>query len=154
MSTGKKYVLNVAWGEQAEILFEEHGFEHTWNNAENLGVSVNTYIFNTQQEAEAFTLGIEQTIGWNGYAYHIIGEVNVTEKAELPSQPKGLSYPQYLFSCLLRGYDAEFTRLEYDRQYDAIPKMYAEFEQSEYNDELTGLYECIIRFLRKKYNID
>jgi hypothetical protein len=153
-----KYILNVVWGEDAENLCDKNEFEYVWNNAESLGVSIKTYSFDSQQELNAFMLAMEETVGWHGYVREEIAPIGTTVKEELkapPVQPiKGLSYGEYLLSCLWKMFDKKFMNMEYDNQYRLIPELYAEFEQSEYNDQLTGQYECIIRFLRNKYKID
>jgi hypothetical protein len=62
-----------------------------------------------------------------------------------------MTYEQYLFSQLLALYSPEFAALPYDWQYNDTPILYAEFEQSPFNIDNIGLYECIINYLQKKY---
>ena len=62
-----------------------------------------------------------------------------------------LNYSQYLFSCLLKIYDKEFSELEYDLQFDQLPTLYGEYESSKFDDPLKGEYECILAYLKDKY---
>jgi hypothetical protein len=62
-----------------------------------------------------------------------------------------MDYSQYLFSCLLKLFDSEFEQMEYDIQYDVAISEYEEFENSSYNDENRGEYECIVEYLTDKY---
>ena len=62
-----------------------------------------------------------------------------------------MTYEQYLFSQLLALYSPEFAALPYDWQYTDTPTLYAEFEQSPFNVDNIGLYECIINYLQNKY---
>ena len=36
----------------------------------------------------------------------------------------------YLFSCLLKEFDKDFSEQQYDWQYDVLPSLYNEFETS------------------------
>jgi hypothetical protein len=62
-----------------------------------------------------------------------------------------LNYSQYLFSCLLKIYDKEFSELEYDLQFEQLPTLYGEYESSKFDDPLKGEYECILAYLKDKY---
>ena len=62
-----------------------------------------------------------------------------------------MKYDQYLFSQLLAIYSPDFAALPYDIQYKETPILYADFEQSAFNVDNTGLYECIINYLENKY---
>jgi hypothetical protein len=62
-----------------------------------------------------------------------------------------INYSQYLFSCLLKIYDKEFSELEYDRQFEQLPTLYGEFQSSNFDDPLKGEYDCILAYLKDKY---
>jgi hypothetical protein len=62
-----------------------------------------------------------------------------------------MTYEQYLFSQLLALYDINFAGEPYDYQFADVLVMYAEFEQSPFNIDNIGLYECIINYLQNKY---
>lgn len=62
-----------------------------------------------------------------------------------------MTYEQYLFSQLLALYNVNFSGEPYDMQYENALTMYAEFEQSPFNADTTGIYQCITNFLQYKY---
>jgi hypothetical protein len=62
-----------------------------------------------------------------------------------------MTYEQYLFSQLLALYDFDFAELPYDYQFADALVMYKDFEQSPFNVDNIGLYECIINYLQNKY---
>lgn len=62
-----------------------------------------------------------------------------------------MTYEQYLFSKLLALYDLNFAEQPYDHQFEDALTMYAEFEQSSYNEENKNLYQCIVSYLKDKY---
>jgi hypothetical protein len=63
-----------------------------------------------------------------------------------------MDYDLYLFSCLIKFYDAEFDEESYDFQYDILPTLYEDFENSKYNVDTKGAYECITEYLKDKYS--
>lgn len=64
-----------------------------------------------------------------------------------------MNYQQYLFSCLLKLYDKEFEQLEYDKQWDEISWRYLNFLGSEFDISTKSEYDCIIDYLKDKYEI-
>ena len=64
-----------------------------------------------------------------------------------------MTYENYLFSQLLALFDFDFAEQPYDLQFADALTMYAEFEQSPFNVENIGIYECITNFLRDKYGL-
>ena len=62
-----------------------------------------------------------------------------------------MNYNLYLFSNLVKFYDNEFANACYDEQWDNLPEMYEEFENSKFNDPNESEYDCIIEFLKDKY---
>lgn len=62
-----------------------------------------------------------------------------------------MTYEEYLFAQLLALYSLDFANLEYDYQYPEAILMYKEFEQSPFNVDNIGLYECIINYLQNKH---
>lgn len=62
-----------------------------------------------------------------------------------------MSYNEYLFCCLLKLYDKTFNELEYDLQYKLGIKQYKHFENSEFNILIKSEYDCIIDYLKNKY---
>lgn len=62
-----------------------------------------------------------------------------------------INYSMYLFSCLLKIYDKEFSELEYDLQFEQLPVLYGEFQSSNFDEPLKGEYECILAYLKDKY---
>ncbi len=62
-----------------------------------------------------------------------------------------MTYEEYLFAQLLALYSPDFANLEYDYQYPEAILMYKEFEQSSFNVDNIGLYECIINYLQNKH---
>lgn len=63
-----------------------------------------------------------------------------------------MNYNEYLFSCLLKIFHKEFNELEYDLQFEAIPLLYREFTNSQFDLAFTNEYECMINYLKDKYN--
>ena len=63
-----------------------------------------------------------------------------------------MNYNEYLFSCLLKIYDKQFAELEYDLQFEEVPLRYSEFTKSQFNIASTGEYECMIEYLKHRYN--
>lgn len=64
-----------------------------------------------------------------------------------------MNYNEYLFSCLLKIYDKEFEQMEYDLQFNEAKLKYVEFENSTFNVDTKGEYECIIDYLDDKYEM-
>lgn len=62
-----------------------------------------------------------------------------------------MNYEQYLFSQLLALFDFDFAELPYDLQFAEALEKYEIFENSEYNNSNTGLYDCIVNYLKDKY---
>jgi len=62
-----------------------------------------------------------------------------------------MNYNLYLFSCLVKLYDKEFNELEYDIQFNKLPTMYADFENSDFNNANKSEYDCIIDYLQNKH---
>lgn len=62
-----------------------------------------------------------------------------------------MDYDMYLFSCLLKLFDKDFDKQVYDQQYHLLSEKYTEFEQSIFNDVNKSTYECIINFLKNKF---
>jgi len=62
-----------------------------------------------------------------------------------------MTYEKYLFAQLLALYSPDFANLEYDYQYPEAILMYKEFEQSPFNIDNLGFYECIINYLQNKH---
>jgi hypothetical protein len=63
-----------------------------------------------------------------------------------------MQYEVYLFSNLLKLFDFDFDELSYDYQYDEAFVKYEEFDNSEFNVGEKPLYECMVNYLRHKYN--
>ena len=62
-----------------------------------------------------------------------------------------MDYDMYLFSNLIKLFDEEFEQLPYDEQYDKLPTLYAEYDNSKFNVDTKGAYECMINYLEEKY---
>jgi hypothetical protein len=62
-----------------------------------------------------------------------------------------MTYENYLFSQLLALFDFDFAEQPYDYQFADALVMYSEFEQSPFNVGDLPLYECIVNYLRNKY---
>lgn len=62
-----------------------------------------------------------------------------------------LSYEQYLLSNLLKLYDSRFNSQPYDVQFDSIPAIYKHFENSPFNVGTKGVYECMIDYLKFRF---
>lgn len=62
-----------------------------------------------------------------------------------------MNYEQYLFSQLLALFDFEFAELPYDLQYAEAFEKYEIFVNSGYDNSNTSLYECIVNYLKNKY---
>ena len=62
-----------------------------------------------------------------------------------------MDYDMYLFSNLIKHYDTEFEQLPYDEQYDDLPTLYADYDNSKFNVDTKGAYECMINYLQEKY---
>jgi hypothetical protein len=61
-----------------------------------------------------------------------------------------MDYDMYLFSCLLKDFDKHFADQPYDWQYDVLPELYKEFEDSKFNLEWRSAYDCMIDYLNYK----
>ena len=62
-----------------------------------------------------------------------------------------MNYSLYLFSNLIKLFDSNFEKLEYDLQFSELPERYKAFEDSSFNDEKKGEYDCIIAYLKDEY---
>jgi hypothetical protein len=62
-----------------------------------------------------------------------------------------MDYDMYLFSNLIKLFDSEFEQLPYDEQYDNLPTLYADYDNSKFNVDTKGAYECMINYLQEKY---
>ena len=62
-----------------------------------------------------------------------------------------MDYDVYLFSNLIKLFDSEFEELPYDEQYDNLPTLYEDFENSKFNVDTKSAYDCMINYLEEKY---
>jgi len=62
-----------------------------------------------------------------------------------------MNYDVYLFSNLIKLFDSEFEELPYDEQYDDLPTLYEDFENSKFNVDTKSAYDCMIEYLKEKY---
>jgi hypothetical protein len=62
-----------------------------------------------------------------------------------------MNYDIYLFSNLIKLFDTEFEELPYDEQYDNLPTLYEDFENSKFNVDTKSAYDCMIEYLKEKY---
>lgn len=62
-----------------------------------------------------------------------------------------MDYNLYLFSNLVKLYNADFNNLEYDLQFEQLSSMYDDFLNSSFNDSKFGEYDCIVKYLIYKY---
>jgi len=62
-----------------------------------------------------------------------------------------MDYDMYLFSNLIKLFNAEFEELPYDEQWDTLPSLYEEYDNSKFNVDTKGAYECMINYLEEKY---
>ncbi len=62
-----------------------------------------------------------------------------------------MNYEQYLFSQLLALFDFDFAELPYDLQYAEALEKYEIFVNSGYDNSNTSLYDCIVKYLKNKY---
>ena len=60
----------------------------------------------------------------------------------------------FLFYNLYCIYDKEFKEQTYHWQYEAIIIEYERFRNSKYDDVDDALYDCIIRYLKHKFNLE
>ncbi len=60
-------------------------------------------------------------------------------------------YSLYLFSCLIKLYDKEIEKLEYDLQFEKIIYLYSDFQSTSFNNINKSLYDCIINYLEDEY---
>jgi hypothetical protein len=65
-----------------------------------------------------------------------------------------MNYDVYLFSNLIKFYDKGFEELPYDEQYDILPTLFDNFENSSFNVNTRSAYDCIIDYLNDKYSIN
>jgi len=63
-----------------------------------------------------------------------------------------MNYDLYLFSNLLKFYDAQFEAKPYDEQYDLLPSLIVDFENSEFSRNDINLYDCMDNYLKNKYS--
>jgi len=63
-----------------------------------------------------------------------------------------MDYDLYLFSCLIKFYDADFEEEPYDFQYDVLPTLYEDFENSRFNVDTKSAYDCMTEYLKDKYS--
>ena len=59
-----------------------------------------------------------------------------------------MDYDIYLFSNLIKYYNTEFEELPYDEQYDTLPNLYKEFEDSPFNVDTKSAYDCMIEYFK------
>ena len=62
-----------------------------------------------------------------------------------------MDYDVYLFSNLIKLFDKEFEELPYDEQYDDLPTLYADFENSKFNVDTKSAYDCMVEYFQDKY---
>lgn len=62
-----------------------------------------------------------------------------------------MDYDLYLFSNLIKLFDSEFEELPYDEQYDKLPTLYEDFENSKFNVDTKSAYDCMIEYFNEKY---
>ena len=62
-----------------------------------------------------------------------------------------MDYDMYLFSNLIKLFNSEFEELPYDEQYDTLPSLYEDYDNSKFNVDTKGAYECMINYLEEKY---
>ena len=62
-----------------------------------------------------------------------------------------MDYDMYLFSNLIKLFNAEFEELPYDEQWDTLPSLYEDYDNSKFNVDTKGAYECMINYLEEKY---
>lgn len=62
-----------------------------------------------------------------------------------------MDYDMYLFSNLIKLFDEEFEQLPYDEQYDDLPTLYADFENSKFNVDTKSAYDCMVEYFQDKY---
>ncbi len=62
-----------------------------------------------------------------------------------------MDYDMYLFSNLVKFYDKDFAELPYDEQWDNLPSLYEDYDNSKFNLDTKGAYDCIIDYLDDKY---
>ena len=63
-----------------------------------------------------------------------------------------MNYDLYLFSCLIKFYDADFDEESYDYQYDVLPTLYEVFENSRFNVDTKSAYDCMTEYLKDKFS--
>ncbi len=59
-----------------------------------------------------------------------------------------MNYNEYLFGELLKLKSQTFRELEYDLQFEALPVLYREFDNSKYNTHGKAVYTCITLYLQ------
>lgn len=63
-----------------------------------------------------------------------------------------MNYNVYLFSCLMKLFDKEFEKMEYDLQFEKAIEEYVKFENSTFNDVNKSEYDCIVNYLKNTYD--
>ena len=63
-----------------------------------------------------------------------------------------MNYPIYLFSNLLKLFDFDFDSMPYDHQFDEAIERYKDFQNSRFDVATQSEYDCILEYLRHKYN--
>lgn len=62
-----------------------------------------------------------------------------------------MTYKEYLFGCLLKEFDVDFSMEPFDYQFETIPKLYKKFLKSESYNPSGDEHECIIDYLTLHY---
>ena len=59
-----------------------------------------------------------------------------------------MNYNEFLFCQLLQLHVEYYRELEYDLLFEAIPKLYKDFQDSTYNMSSKSEYECIEEYIK------
>ena len=61
-----------------------------------------------------------------------------------------MNYTGFLFSSLLREFNANYNNLPYDEMYDKHRELLEEYENSKFNVDDIGEYKCMTNFFEDK----
>lgn len=66
-----------------------------------------------------------------------------------------MEYTYFLFTQLYLAYsDSDITSMPYDDLYPIIMQKYGEYDNSPYNDNNIGEYQCIINWLDNEFSTE
>jgi len=86
-----------------------------------------------------------------GYEFEFYLDCVPYNLKKITKKTNSMNYDQYLFSQLLALFDFDYAEMPYNEQYEEALSRYEKFDNSEFNSDKFGLYECIVNYLKNQY---